>query len=541
MRATLLAGALGVAAGATAAPEAPGAPPPQLLFTDLVSGPNSGGPTGAGAFVTLFGNGFGAVQAASSVSVGGGAPAAYVQWSNTRIVIQLGAASASGDLAVHRGDGATSATLPFTIRPGRVLFVDPRAKSPGDGSAAKPWRSPTSLFGALKPGDTVYFRAGRYHDNFGGDWGNRNLELGARFSGTQQMPIALVGYPGEAAVFESPAGESSGTIVLKDTSETVPKHLVIANLVLRAQVDCIFGGGYWETAKSGASDIRVVGNRCSASYKGNTMTGLVALQGDHWQVLGNLFENTGVDPTQKNNHGIYVQCGASDVDIGWNQFRNLKLGHVILVHTDKAFAYEDVRIHDNLIAGNSPADTRGIAVGNVAPSSYGAIYNNVLVSLGQDFSGIGLLGGKWQVHNNTLVNVDAGSGMIWISGKYGGIPTASIANNILVSNGRSPYVAAMDGAVDRQMIAANNLYWGYERWGFRSGPDRDVDSTAVVLKPEFMDAAAGDYRLTPAARLRSVTTVAGERLTNARAEWTIGSQSIFADTRLTFDWPEQPK
>ena len=43
----------------------------RALFTDLLSGPNSGGQDGKGAFVTVYGNGFGAIK--GSVTIGGGA------------------------------------------------------------------------------------------------------------------------------------------------------------------------------------------------------------------------------------------------------------------------------------------------------------------------------------------------------------------------------------------------------------------------------------------------------------------------------------
>ncbi len=50
-------------------------PQPQIFFSDLESGPNVGGQGGNGAFVTIWGKGFGATQGTSSVTVGGGAAA----------------------------------------------------------------------------------------------------------------------------------------------------------------------------------------------------------------------------------------------------------------------------------------------------------------------------------------------------------------------------------------------------------------------------------------------------------------------------------
>src|SRR5579864_7804675 len=52
-------------------------PQPQIFFSDLESGPSAGGQGGNGAFVTIWGKGFGSTQGTSSVTVGGGTAAGY--------------------------------------------------------------------------------------------------------------------------------------------------------------------------------------------------------------------------------------------------------------------------------------------------------------------------------------------------------------------------------------------------------------------------------------------------------------------------------
>src|SRR6516225_5302894 len=74
--------------------------PPALYFSDLVSGPNSGGQNNEGVWVTIWGKGFGATQGSSTVTVGGGAAANYPLWTDTRITFQLGSAAASGNIVV---------------------------------------------------------------------------------------------------------------------------------------------------------------------------------------------------------------------------------------------------------------------------------------------------------------------------------------------------------------------------------------------------------------------------------------------------------
>jgi len=57
--------------------------PPSLFFSDLESGPNTGGQNNKGVWVTIWGKGFGLTQGTSTVTVGGGAVDNYPLWSDT--------------------------------------------------------------------------------------------------------------------------------------------------------------------------------------------------------------------------------------------------------------------------------------------------------------------------------------------------------------------------------------------------------------------------------------------------------------------------
>src|SRR3954453_499243 len=92
---------------------------PSIFFTDLVSGPNSGGEQNRGAFVTVVGRNFGSTRGTSTVTVGGGAVAAYPLWSSTKIIVQLGSKAITGPLVVNVA-GTTSNSINFTIRTGRI-------------------------------------------------------------------------------------------------------------------------------------------------------------------------------------------------------------------------------------------------------------------------------------------------------------------------------------------------------------------------------------------------------------------------------------
>ena len=62
---------------------------PAIFYSDLESGPNKGGERNQGAYVTIYGKGFGSSQGSSFVTVGGGMVAAYPVWTDSRIAFQL--------------------------------------------------------------------------------------------------------------------------------------------------------------------------------------------------------------------------------------------------------------------------------------------------------------------------------------------------------------------------------------------------------------------------------------------------------------------
>jgi len=50
----------------------PAQSPPRIFFSDLESGPNTGGQNNKGVWVTIWGKGFGAERGRSTVTIGGG-------------------------------------------------------------------------------------------------------------------------------------------------------------------------------------------------------------------------------------------------------------------------------------------------------------------------------------------------------------------------------------------------------------------------------------------------------------------------------------
>jgi hypothetical protein len=478
------------------APTVSEAAAPAIFYSDLDSGPNTGGENNKGVFVTVSGKNFGATRGSGSVTVGGGQVDNYPLWSDSKIIVQLGASTTTGNIVVTSSTFETSNGVPFTVRAGSIYFVS--VTGTGNGLAPTTPMSPSAAYNVMGPGKTFYFRAGTYNSNYsgGGVYSYANYALDQAHGGTQGQPMAMVGYPNETAIFQYQ--DITRPNILLGNGGAPANYVTFANFTLRGGAECFDDGGFYTNANSGGVGVRLINNILSAAYgDANTMAGMVMIQNNYWKVLGNEFKDTGTGAPINNNHAVYNQSGASYTEIAWNYFHDLRMGHVIQVHTDPFYTYTNVSIHDNVIAKGTNGDSRGINVGNAINNSYGAIYNNIIDTVGQDFSGIAVYSGTWKIYNNTLYNVHATEGAIWVSNfvrLMGGAPsnwsppTAEIRNNIIYSDGQSPYISAIHGASLSQITMSNNLYYNF-------GAAPSQDAAAVTGNPLFINPTTGNFQL----------------------------------------------
>ncbi|MCG2712278.1 MAG: IPT/TIG domain-containing protein, partial [Candidatus Omnitrophica bacterium] len=164
---------------------------PVIFYSDLISGPRTGGKDNKGVFVTISGKNFGSSRGTSYVSVGGGQVDNYPIWTDTKVTFQLGANVVTGNIVLTTSEGTSNGIL-FTVRSGNIYFADNinGNDSTGDGSINNPWKSLNpKLVNEASDGDTFYLRQGVWTEK---------LYVGAN-SGTSGNEIAIVGYPGETA------------------------------------------------------------------------------------------------------------------------------------------------------------------------------------------------------------------------------------------------------------------------------------------------------------------------------------------------------
>src|SRR5581483_6567635 len=129
-------------------------PPPHIFFTDLTSGPNTGGENNNGTILTIYGNFFGINGAGcgstTTVTVGGGAVAAYIgqcptQWLwYQKISVAIGPNAATGNVVV-RVNGVDSNGVPFTVRSGNIRCISPTGNDANSGNFGACWRNATKV------------------------------------------------------------------------------------------------------------------------------------------------------------------------------------------------------------------------------------------------------------------------------------------------------------------------------------------------------------------------------------------------------------
>jgi hypothetical protein len=459
---------------------------PVIFYTDLASAP-------PGAYVTLWGNGFGDTQGTGSVTLAGAPIATVVSWSMRMLELKLPANPAAGDLVVTTDSGA-SPPMPLGIHSGVLYFVSPSGNDSWSGTSETasgndgPFQSLTAGRSALAPGDVLYVRAGTYtgEDNY-----NAVLSLYDVPSGSAAAPIAIVGYPSEDAIIGDHTLSRSFSLYTGDGGPPLD-YLVFAKLDLRPSCDGIelLNGDHG----------RFVGNEISGATDA-CQNGVIEAQGtSDWKILGNYLHDNG---NTKLEHGVYLggYGSQSGWEIAWNRIQNQSGGRAIQLYghtTDDHIA--GVSIHDNEILD---IDRDGIVLGatdaDVLHLSDISIVNNIFVRAGR------CVGAGVRVDNDTATGItilhntffDDGAGNVACDQSSGELGSAllfemgvavSVSNNLIVAQGSEPYLdeQTAPGVVG----GSNNLFFG-------NGAAPSWDAAAQTGDPLLVNAAGLDLHLSP--------------------------------------------
>ena len=325
---------------------------PRLFYSDLVSGPSSGGQNNNGAFVTLYGNNFGSNP---TVTVGGGqaivmlAPASYLWYE--KMTIQLGALAQSGDIVVSNSSGSSNG-LPFTVRAGNIYFVATNGSDANPGTFASPWKTLPHAVQATGAGDIIYAMNGVSQTaDDGQGWNAAVLLRTAWCQGTAASPKALIAYPGATVTIGNPTG-SSPSFGLRGADSSASGGACGGNWVF-AGIN--FRGNFPVQAAGPSTNWRFVGNDISnPQASGGEGGAWETLQATYVKCYGNNGHDLNLATTDRLQQGFYLSTDSNHAEMAWNLINDAKGRAGVQVHSSplssgNGYAMFDISIHDNMI------------------------------------------------------------------------------------------------------------------------------------------------------------------------------------------------
>lgn len=364
--------------------------PPVVDFTDLVSGPATGGENNNGTILTIFGRGFGATRGTSTVTVGNQPVAAYLQWGDKSkaasapaqletISVALGSAAATGTVVVHTTNGTsicedTKDNCQFTVRAGNIFCVSTAGNDGNSGAfPSSCWRTIPKAKNSMSAGDISYVQNGVAQttiDDFGAD-------LSIASGGSAANPIALVAYPGATASVGTPA---TAMAIRTPAISGAKDFWVLAGLNISAGTGLdLVGVDGW----------RVINNDFNCPNGAGQTACMHTDTTTNYRFYGNYTHNVGSSssPIDKFYHGNYFTTNTNHVWMAWNEVNNNPAGvttaggcrGVQFFSTGGSDQF-DLHVHDNYIH-NTICDGLNFSTIN-ADNGVVEAYNNVIFHVG---------------------------------------------------------------------------------------------------------------------------------------------------------------
>ena len=455
------------------------APLPVIDFTDLTSGPNTGGENNNGTILTIYGRNFGFAQGTSTVTIGGGAVAQVRQWGAKSkagsaaaqletISVAIGSAAATGTVTVTTPAGAslcadTKDNCQFTVRSGNIRCVSTSGSNANAGTfPSSCWATIPFAKNSLTPGDIAYVTNGV---STGATIDNYNATVAITGNNcTAALPCAMVVYPGATATI----GTSAVQYGLRTPAVGgVKDYWTIAgfNILGLAAMDLLNVTGW-----------RVINNDFTCPNGSGQSACMHTDTTTQYRFYGNYTHNVGDGNAtiDKFYHGNYYTTNSNHIWSAWNEINNNPNGsttsggcRAVQFFSTGGSDQFDLHVHDNYIH-NAICD--GLNFSTVNPDSGGTVeaYNNVIFHVGtgpapnngvSDYACLTAGGGGTGpvlFYNNTLY--DCGGIKVADSGTVYVARPVSMWNNI--SQQLSGEIYLTSSSVAASLNGSNNDWFG---------------------------------------------------------------------------------
>ena len=491
---------------------------PYVLYTDIVSGPTSGGENDKGVYLSIFGKNFGSAGLGSTVRVyvGDAEVDNYRRLAVSRgrpdvqqITVQVGAIGhpvpgTALPIKVVVGGVASNTDHTFTAQPGDILFVSTQGNdsTARKNDIANPWRhvqtaSEGGALATVQAGDVLVLRGGA-----GVTWSDVGLDnrwfrfrhvTGSEPTGAKGHGyISVVAYPGEDVHYVPPNDTHGGIHGVGDSFPEYSDWIAIAGLHIESVASSASDGAP-VNLQVRSDHWRVVNNElgpwpasASAGDKAGGLTG----NGENVAILGNHIHDIGGGTL---NHGIYLDNGATDVEIAYNVIHDVISGNLIQTFGETPF--NNIKVHHNLLYNGG---RYGL---NIADGSHSyAAWNNVIYHTalaGVRFSLSSDSASSFAIVHNTIYdtnNVSSGLNAPIVSDYDLSSGTAVVKHNIIVTRAGTHSTSYFLADESRSAIKLErNLWYGL---ALGSAPAEDANPVGADLNdPRFVDLAAHDFAL----------------------------------------------
>jgi len=463
---------------------------PRIFFTDITSGPNSGGESVSGysgAYVTIYGNYFGASQGSSTVTLNGANCLRVVSWGTSwlwyqKVVVQLGSscASGTGDFVVTvNGQPSTHAVTTygsgtidgasFTVRTSGSIYCV--AASGGSDSNAGTfsggcWSTMQHAANTMKGGDITYVKNG-VNEGYNCSSYNAAVCLPTNSGASATTPVALVAYPGATVTVND-----SHTYSMRSNYPSGGRYWVVAGFSMTET-----GNGEALKLYDGTTDMRIVANTlsCPNSYGTAACTETEGSGGvGDYLFYGNTWTNIGAQVSgQKTYHALYFSTNDDHSDVGWNLFQNIHGCRAFQVYDSTGRDTGDLHIHDNTI---HDVVCDAINFNGVNPDETGGVeaYNNIMYNVGigpdppdgaADYACVNTGANSSHsnpvlVYANTCYNAGFKSSAGGVSGAFQLAISTKLTNNLVYENNSQPYLAGNSGCNGVASGSSSNDWYG---------------------------------------------------------------------------------